>query len=175
MKKGKIILVIIISIALFIILSAIRIIMNGWKSFFEFNVIELLTFIIASIVLFFVTEMVERKNKKDSKLDDTILKIVAKLQEICLEVPTSSDKSRYLYILKYISNKFVLVNELCDERDKKNIEDAKKDFDTLRDFIIDNINLGPSYFEDEERKNKIPNLISNIETYLDKVVIRIYS
>ena len=45
----------------------------------------------------------------------------------------------------------------------------------MREFITDNINLGSSYFEDKDRKDKIPNLVANIETSLDKVIIRIYS
>ena len=42
----------------------------------------------------------------------------------------------------------------------------------MRDFINDNISQPKSYFED--RKEKIPNFASNIESNLDKIIVNIY-
>ena len=43
----------------------------------------------------------------------------------------------------------------------------------MRDFINDNISQPKTYFE--QRKEKIPNYASNIESNLDKIIVNIYT
>lgn len=173
MKSGKIILIILL-IIFCVAFCIISIIMNGWKSFFSFNIVDILTFSIVSILLYIISRIWEQKSKRNSKIENTIVAIVAKLQEISLKVPSNENHAEYLYSFKYLSNKFEVLAALCDDKDKQYISDAKNNFEKLRDFITENINLGSSYFEDKDRKDKIPNLVANIETSLDKIVIEIY-
>lgn len=173
MKGVKILIVCLIVAS--IVLCCISIAMNGWRSFFKFNILDILTFSIISIVLYIISKIGERKDKKNSKIENTIVSVVAKLQEISLKAPSNENYAEYLYSFKYLSNKFDVLQALCDEIDKQYINEAKNNFEKMREFITDNINLGSSYFEDKDRKDKIPNLVANIETSLDKVIIRIYS
>lgn len=171
-KKYVKIIAIILVIILVIILGIIGYNFNSCNSFFSFNIIDLLTFAIASVLIYFLTEIKNDKRNKNSKIENVIIEINAKISTISLEIPNEKKQKEYLYIFKYISNKFYVLEELVDKKDKENLDNAKNEFDKMREFINDNISQPKSYFE--ERKEKIPNLASNIESNLDKIIVNIY-
>ena len=170
-KVVKIIAVVLIIIIL-IILGIIGFFCNSCNSFFSFTLIDLLTFGIASILIYFFTEIKNDKRDKDSKIENVIIEINAKISSITLEIPNEKKKKEYLYIFKYISNKFDVLEELVEKKDKENLNNAKNEFEKLREFVNDNLNQPKTYFE--ERKEKIPNFASNIEINLDKIIVNIY-
>ncbi len=170
-KCGKIIAVISVIVFL-IILGVIGYKCNSCNAFFSFNLLDLLTFGIASILIYFLTEIKNDKRNKNSKIENVIIEINAKISTISLEIPSEKRQKEYLYIFKYISNKFYVLEELVDKNDKANLDNAKNEFDKMREFINDNMSQPKSYFE--ERKEKIPNLASNIESNLDKIIVNIY-
>lgn len=164
--------VIIISIIIVIILGIIGYQCNSYNSFFSFNLMDLLTFAIASILIYFITEIRNDKRNKNGKIENVIIEINAKISTISLEIPTEKKQKEYLYIFKYISNKFFVLEKLVSKKDKENLNNAKIEFDKMREFINDNISQPKSYFE--ERREKIPNFASNIESNLDKIIVNIY-
>ena len=170
-KIVKITAVIFIIISV-VILGIIGYFCNSSNSFFSFTLIDLLTFGIASLLIYFITEIKNDKRNKYSKIENVIIEINAKISSITLETPNEYKKKEYLYIFKYISNKFDVLEELVEKKDKEYLGNAKIEFDKMRDFVNDNISQPQSYFED--RKEKIPNYASNIESSLDKIIVNIY-
>ena len=58
----------------------------------------------------------------------------------------------------------------CD----KEISDIKSEKDKLDVYINVNLNEGNGYFSDKSRREKIPNIIENIETRLDSILLKVY-
>lgn len=163
---------IIMVIVFVIILGIIGYQCNTCNSFFSFNLIDLLTFAIASVLIYFLTEIKNDKRSKNGKIENVIIEINAKINTISLEIPNVKKQKEYLYIFKYISNKFYVLEKLVEKKDKENLDNAKLEFEKMREFINDNISQPKSYFED--RKEKIPNFASNIESNLDRIIVNIY-
>lgn len=168
--KNKIIIFSVFIIA--IIIGVLGYKLNTVNNLFSFNIIELLTLAIASILLYYLTEKNTNRRKCDDKIENLIVKIISKLSTICLKTPNIGMHSEYLYCFKYISNKFEVLDKLAYKSCKEHVTNGKNEFDKLRDFITDNINQNEKYFED--KKDKIPNLVSNIESNLDKIIVEIY-
>lgn len=171
-KKVVKIIVIVILIVLVITLGIMGYQCNTYNSFFSFNLIDLLTFAIASILIYFLTEIKNDKRNKNAKIENVIIEINARINTISLEIPNEKKKKEYLYVFKYLSNKFYVLEKLIEKKDKENLDNARLEFEKMRDFINDNISQPKSYFED--RKEKIPNFASNIESNLDKIIVNIY-
>ena len=170
--KKRIIFIIVALIIVVVTLGIIGFYYNTANSFFSFTLVDLLTFAIASLLIFFVTEIKNDKKDKNSKIENVIIEINAKISTITLENPNIKKQKEYLYVFKYLSNKFFVLEELVDKKDETNLLNAKKEFEKMRDYINDNISQPEDYFE--ERKEKIPNLASNIESNLDKIIVNIY-
>lgn len=156
----------------FIIITGISWYCNGICSLFSFNIVDVLTLGIASILIYYLSEKNNDKRKKNEKIENLIVEISSKLNSISLQVPRKEKQKEYLYIFKYISNKFNVLKLLIDKNDERDLENAEKEFENLRVFITDNINQEESYFEN--LKERIPNYISNIDTSLDKIIVNIY-
>lgn len=175
MKKYGMIIAIIGTSIFTVICFIVAVCLNGWKKMFEINIVDLLTFSIVSIALFLVSQVSVQKDKKNIKMENIITFVVSKLQEICLIIPSEDNRAEYLYRFKNLSNKFEVLKSICDNKDKQYIENAQNKFENLREYIIDNLNMGLDYFEDSSRKGKIHNIVTNIENELDKIIIKIYS
>lgn len=171
-KKVVKIIVILILIIFVITLGIMGYQCNTYNSFFSFNLIDLLTFAIASVLIYFLTEIKNDKRNKNAKIENVIIEINARINTISLEIPNEKKKKEYLYVFKYLSNKFYVLEKLIEKKDKENLDNARLEFEKMRDFINDNISQPKSYFED--RKEKIPNFASNIESNLDKIIVNIY-
>lgn len=172
MKNAWKVLAIVGIIVIFIVISVISWICNGMSEFFSFNLVEILTLGIASILIYYLTEKNNDKRKKNEKIENLIIEISSKLNSISLQIPSKEKQKEYLYCFKYISNKFNVLKLLIDKDDERNLENAEKEFENLRVFITDNINQDELYFEN--LKDKIPNYVSNIDTFLDKIIVNIY-
>ena len=159
-------------IAVFIAISVVSCICNGVCEFFSFNIVDILTLGIASLLIYYLTERNNDKRKKNEKIENLIIEISSKLNSISLQIPSKEKQKEYLYCFKYISNKFSVLKLLIEKEDERNLENAEKEFENLRVFITDNINQEASYFEN--LKDKIPNYVSNIDTFLDKIIVNIY-
>ena len=171
-KKVVKIIVILILIIFVITLGIMGYQCNTYNSFFSFNLIDLLTFAIASVLIYFLTEIKNDKRNKNAKIENVIIEINARINTISLEIPNEKKKKEYLYVFKYLSNKFYVLEKLIEKKEKENLDNARLEFEKMRDFINDNISQPKSYFED--RKEKIPNFASNIESNLDKIIVNIY-
>lgn len=175
MKNKKVVKIIItiIVILFIIVLGIIGYTCNTTNSFFSFNLLDLLTFAVASVLIYFITEIKNDKRNKNEKIENVIVEINTKISTITLDIPNEKKKKEYLYIFKYISNKFYVLDKLIEKKDKENLNNAKMEFEKMRDFINDNISQPKTYFE--QRKEKIPNYASNIESNLDKIIVNIYT
>ncbi len=54
------------------------------------------------------------------------------------------------------------------------INNIKAEKEKLDEFINDNIEQGNKYFLGKKVKDKIPNILCNIENNLDNIVLKIY-
>ena len=80
-----------------------------------------------------------------------------------------------MHSFRYLDNKILILEKMtkglgCD----KEIADIKNEKDKLDVYINENLNEGNSYFSDKSRSEKIPNIIENIETRLDSILLKIY-
>ena len=124
-KKVVKIIVILILIIFVITLGIMGYQCNTYNSFFSFNLIDLLTFAIASVLIYFLTEIKNDKRNKNAKIENVIIEINARINTISLEIPNEKKKKEYLYVFKYLSNKFYVLEKLIEKKDKENLDNAK--------------------------------------------------
>ena len=80
-------------------------------------------------------------------------------------------------LYKYLDNKLKLLEHMsksfeCNDEIKVISENLEK----IETYITDNINEKNEYFiKDSTRKEKVPNLIDNIETQLDNITKKMFS
>ena len=86
-KKVVKIIVILILIIFVITLGIMGYQCNTYNSFFSFNLIDLLTFAIASVLIYFLTEIKNDKRNKNAKIENVIIEINARINTISLEIP----------------------------------------------------------------------------------------
>ena len=99
-KKVVKIIVILILIIFVITLGIMGYQCNTYNSFFSFNLIDLLTFAIASVLIYFLTEIKNDKRNKNAKIENVIIEINARINTISLEIPNEKKKKEYLYVFK---------------------------------------------------------------------------
>ena len=166
------------------ILSLMAIIIGGFIFFgikfpkcelFQYNLMDIITTICVSFGIYYLTKINEEKKDKNNKVEN-IIDLIQKRLNTTFSLPIKSDnKAEYLHTFKYLDNKIMILENMtkhlkCEEE----IRNIKIEKDKLDDFINENINLGDEYFLGETVKEKIPNILENIESHLDSIVLKIY-
>jgi len=138
---------------------------------------DILTVVAVSFVILFLTIFTDDRRKKNEKVEDVIGLLQQKLHKVFDNKPIEVDKhSEYLYSFKYIDNKIRVLEELskylsCNDE----IKGIKSEKQKLDDFITENICQGNTYFTGDAVKDKIPNILCNIDTHLDNIILNIYN
>lgn len=161
------------------ILATIAVIILGIKfgdyELFKYNLMDIITTICVSFGIYYLTKINEEKKDKNNKIEN-IIELIQKKMNSTFVLPIKSDnKAEYLHTFKYFDNKIMILESMtkhlkCDEE----IRNIKIEKDKLDDFITENINLGDKYFLGETVKEKIPNILENIETHLDSIILKMY-
>ena len=117
----------------------------------------------------------KKKKNKNEKVEDTVEWIREKLNSVFNCTIKQDKQAEYLHTFKYVDNKIVVLKKLsehlkCDDEIKEIINEKQK----LDDFINENIGQGDDYFLGDTVKEKIPNILCNIETHLDNIILKIY-
>jgi hypothetical protein len=171
MKKVVPIIIMIISFAVFVFLG----IKYSSCELFKYNLMDIITVIFVSFGIYYITKLGEEKKSKNNKVESIIDLINIKLNSTFLSPIEPDKKSQYLLAFKYIDNKINILENMTQHlRCTEEIRDIKVEKDKLDDFITDNIHHGTEYFLDAKVKDKIPNIISNIEIRLDSIILKIY-
>lgn len=58
---------------------------------------------------------------------------------------------------------------------KESINAINNELQKLDEFINENLYHGNDYFSSSEHKEKIPNIVCNIENNLDNIILKIYN
>ena len=136
---------------------------------------EILTTIVVTLGIYFLTKVNDDIRKKNEKIEDIIEWLKNKFNNV-FNTPIRKDKqAEYLHSFKYIDNKIAVLEKLsahlkCNE----DIREIKNEKQKLDEFINENIGQGDEYFLGETVKEKVPNILCNIETHLDNIILQIY-
>lgn len=174
MDKGRTAIIIIILIVLTIFFAAIKNV-NTNNSLLDYNLMEILTTIVVTGGIFFLTKANDDKKNKNDKIQDIIELLKGKFNDV-FNLPVKKDKqAEYLHTFKYIDNKIIVWEKLTGHLNcAEDIKEIKREREKLDEFINENIEQGEEYFQGETVKEKIPNILCNIETHLDNIIIQIY-
>ena len=162
MKKVLPIIIMIVSFILFVFLGA----KYSCCELFKYNLMDIITAIFVSFGIYYLTKLGEEKKNKNNKVESIIDLINIKLNSTFSSPIDPDKKPQYLLAFKYLDNKINILENMT-----KHIKVEK---DKLDDFITDNIHHGTEYFLDDKVKDKIPNILINIETHLDSIILKIY-
>lgn len=148
---------------------------NSDKTLFQYNLIEILTCGVVTYGIFYFTIANEKKNNQNTRIENIIELIDKKLRVVFEPNIDVTKHDEYLHSFRYLDNKILILEKMtkglgCD----KEIADIKNEKDKLDVYINENLNEGNSYFADKSRSEKIPNIIENIETRLDSILLKIY-
>lgn len=122
-----------------------------------------------------MTKVNDDIKNKNEKVEDTVEWIKEKLNSVFNCTIKQDKQAEYLHTFKYVDNKIVVLKKLsehlkCDDEIKEIINEKQK----LDDFINENMGQGDDYFLGDTVKEKIPNILCNIETHLDNIILKIY-
>lgn len=145
------------------------------QDLFSYNLMEILTAIVVTTGIYFLTQANNDIKSKNQKVEETIDVLKNKFNTT-FNSPISEEKYlEYLHTFKYIDNKIeVLVKLSIHLKCEDDICEIKKEKEKLDEFISENIGEGKEYFLRKEVKEKIPNILCNIETHLDNIILQIY-
>lgn len=160
------------------ILSVIFIVLNCCFSdigLFQYNLMEILTTVVVGLGLYYLTKVNNDIKSKNDKIENIVEWLKTKFKETFDSKIETSRQAEYLHTFKYIDNKLNVLEKLskhlkCEEE----IKDIKNEKQKLDEFITENIGQGDEYFLGESVKEKIPNILCNIETHLDNIILLIY-
>lgn len=174
MSKKRIIIITIVLIAITAIFIGLKYLIPN-HDLFSYNLMEILTTIVVTIAIFFLTKANDDIKSKNDKIEDIIELLKNKLNDV-FNSPIKADKyAEYLHSFKYIDNKIIVLEKLSSHLKCENdIQEIKNEKQKLDDFINENIGQGEDYFMGDTVKEKIPNILCNIETHLDNIIIQIY-
>ena len=167
-----------ILVVVLLIISGLFIGLKYWipnHDLFSYNLMEILTTVIVTIGIYFLTKVNDDIKNKNEKVEDTVEWIREKLNSVFNCTIKQDKQAKYLHTFKYVDNKIVVLKKLseylkCDNEIKEIINEKQK----LDDFINENIGQGDDYFLGDTVKEKIPNILCNIETHLDNIILKIY-
>ena len=144
-------------------------------SIFQYNLMEIITAICVSFVIYYLTKINEEKKNKNNKVEDIIELIQKRLNSVFSLPVKYENKAEYLHTFKYLDNKILILENMTKHlKCEDEIRNIKTEKEKLDDFITENINLGDDYFNGETVKEKIPNILGNIEAHLDTIILKIY-
>ena len=172
-KKHYIIILIVL-----LVISGIFIGLKYWipnHDLFNYNLMEILTTIVVTLGIYFLTKVNDDIRKKNEKIEDIIEWIKNKFNNV-FNTPIRKDKqAEYLHSFKYIDNKIAVLEKLSEHlKCNEDIREIKNEKQKLDEFINENIGQGDEYFLGETVKEKVPNILCNIETHLDNIILQIY-
>ena len=170
-KVVGIIIGMVFSIGLFIFLG----IKYSNIELFKYNLMDIITTICVSFGIYYLTKLGEEKKDKNNKIEN-IIELIQKKLTLTFSSPIKSEnKAEYLHTFKYLDNKISILENMTNHlKCEEEIRNIKTEKDKLDDFITENIDIGDKYFMGESVKEKVPNILCNIETHLDSIVLKIY-
>lgn len=149
-----------------------------WKkecSLFDYNLMDVITAVVVSGGIYLLSKKNDDNRKKHEKIEHLISLITVKLHETFDKPVSVVNKAEYLYTFKYFDNKIEVLEKLTEHLDcEEQLRNIRIQKDKLDDFIMENLEEGEEYFKKESVKDKIPNILCNLENYLDKIVLKIY-
>ncbi|MBR2744963.1 MAG: hypothetical protein IKE01_06705 [Clostridia bacterium] len=169
---------ILVGVILFIIISFIntKFLYDDWKEYWRMSLYELLTIIVGSIVIYGLN----KKDNKEAKLYDKIENKCEDLKRYIKHNLNSipiMEKEERLTKIRYISNQINNLERYLKSMDKLSdkFEKLQQAFKNLNDFVSDNIDQKKEYFDEDNRKVKLEQLINNIELRLEDIIIFTYT
>lgn len=167
-----------VTIIVLIVISGTFIGLKYWipnHDLFNYNLMEILTTIVATFGIYYLTKLNDDIKSKNEKVETIIEWLKNKFKEVFEKPIEQSKQAEYLHTFKYIDNKIAVLEKLsthlkCDDE----IRDIKNEKQKLDEFITENIGQGNDYFLGGTVKDKIPNILCNIETHLDNIILLIY-
>lgn len=174
MSKKRIIIITIVLIVITAIFIGLKYLIPN-HDLFSYNLMEILTAIVVTIGIFFLTKANDDIKNKNDKIEDIIDLLKSKLNDVFNSPIKVERQAEYLHSFKYIDNKITILEKLSNHLKCENdIQEIKNEKQKLDDFINENIGQGEEYFKGDTVKEKIPNILCNIETHLDNIIIKIY-
>jgi len=165
-------------IVILLIISGVFIGLKHWfpdYELFEYNLMEILTTIVVTVGIYFLTKTNDDIRSKNKKVEDIIDWLKNRFNNVFGEPIEQKRQAEYLHTFKYIDNKISVLEKLTKhlkcEADLREIKNEKQKLD---DFVNENIGQGDQYFLGEKVKEKVPNILCNIETHLDNIMLQIY-
>lgn len=172
MKK---VLIIVSMIILIVVFSLLGVKFSTCCSLFDYNFMEILTTIVISFGIFYLTKINDEKKEKNRKIEYVIELIQKKLNIVFGNIIVVENKEEYLHSFKYLYSKMVVLEKLCIHlKCDEDIKDINNELEKLDEFINENLNHGNDYFSSNPQKEKVPNILCNIENHLDNIVLKIY-
>lgn len=150
-----------------------------WKNqpFLEYTLLDVVTGIVITYGIYYFSKVNDEKNNKVSKIDK-VIDVFRKRITLLFDKPidVENNKEEYLHSFKYLDNKFKLLEHMTNSFNCKNeIANIKENLEKIETYITDNINEKNEYFIHTDRKEKIPNLVDNIDGQLDIITIKLFS
>lgn len=145
-------------------------------SLFDYNLVDILLLSVASIGFFYIQQLNDDIKHKNNKIEEIINNIRTKMYDVWSTPIVNSNKGLYLSTLKFIDNKLGILDTISNHLNcEKELDYIKNEFKKIDDFIIDNIDGADDYFIEKNRKDKIPNILNNIDAKFDEIIKKIYS
>lgn len=166
---------------IFLLLGVLIVIFIGLNCFFpdcklfQYNLMEILTTVVVGFGIYYLTKLNDDIKSKNDKIENIVEWLKTKFKDTFDSNIETSRHAEYLHTFKYIDNKLKVLEKLSVHLNcESEIKDIKNEKQKLDDFITENIGQGDEYFLGESVKEKIPNILCNIETHLDNIILLIY-
>ncbi len=171
--RKKVIITIIILVVCILLIVLKYLIPN--HDLFNYNLMEILTTVVVSFGIYYLTKINDDIKSKNKKTQDVIELLRNKFNDVFNQPIDPKNKQQYLHSFKYIDNKIAVLEKLSTHlKCAEDIKELKNEKGKLDDFINENIGQGVQYFLRDEVKEKIPNILCNVETRLDNIILYIY-
>lgn len=170
-----------IYIALIIILFAIISTVNikgfkyDWKEYFSMSFYEILTLVVGSVVIYGLTKRDSKEAKLYEKIENKCEELKSYIENNLKNIPSMKREEKLLKI-RYVNNKIDNIGIYVGNIDRLSdtYKKMKDTFEQLYTFISDNIDMDCAYFENDNRKIKLEQLINNLELKLEDIIIFTY-
>ena len=173
-KKNKKYLGYIVGMLVAIVILSLLAIFFNCISLFQYNFMEIVTTIVVSIGIFVLTQSKDQERRKNDKLERIISLLVVDLYDVFGQPIQSENREKYLLVCKKIDTKLRVIESLSGHLNCEiEIKEIKQYRERLDEFVMDNLDIA-GYFDDSNRKMKIPNWICDIETRLNNIVLKMY-
>ena len=170
-KIGKIFIIMLVAVGVFIALK----IKFCDSPLFNYNLMDIITAVIVTVGIYILTEFNNDIRNKNQKIEEVVNLLKEKLYNVFDKPIDTKKQAEYLYSFKYIDNKIKVLEKLSKHlKCEDEIKEIKNLTEKLDEFISENLIHGNEYFIGETVKGKIPNILCNIETRLDNIVLKMY-